>query len=204
MSDKDLNTEQKILEAARIIFIEKGFEGARMQEIADEASINKALLHYYYRSKDKLFESVFREAFFKLTPQIAELIKSETPLFEKIEKFSQQYIQVIRENPYIPGFVLHELSRNPDRMVSLISEMGIDPGIFVAQVNQEIEKGTIHPVSPLHLIINMLALCIFPFVAAPIVKNVFFQNNQLMFDQFLEQRKSEVPNFIINSIKKNE
>jgi AcrR family transcriptional regulator len=204
MSDNNLNTEQKILEAARAVFIEKGYEGARMQEIADEAGINKALLHYYYRSKDKLFEGVFRDAFFQLVPHIVQLIKSDLPLFEKIENFARQYITVFQENPYIPGFILHELSRNPGRIVTMISDLGIDPNIFIGQVEQEIEKGTIHPVNPYHLIVNMLALCIFPFVAAPIINNIIFNKKPDYFDQFIEERKNEVPLFIINAIKKNE
>ncbi len=204
MSEKDLNTEQRILEAARVIFIEKGYEGARMQEIADEAGINKALLHYYYRSKDKLFEGVFRDAFFQLVPHIVQLIKSDIPLFDKIETFVREYIIVFQKNPYIPGFVLHELSRNPDRIVTMISDIGIDPQIFIDQVEQEVEKGTIHPINPYQLIVNMLALCIFPFVASPIIKNIIFSNKPGYFDQFIEERKTESAKFIINAIKKNE
>ena len=76
-TNKDTNTEQSILEAAKIVFIKKGMEGARMQEIADEAGINKAMLHYYYRSKDKLFEAVFKETFLKLVPNLIEIVKTD-------------------------------------------------------------------------------------------------------------------------------
>ncbi len=204
MANTDLSTEQKILEAARIVFIEKGFEGARMQEIADRAGINKALLHYYYRSKDKLFEGVFRGAFFQLVPHIVQLIESDMPLFEKIEVFVGQYIAVFQANPYIPGFILHELNRNPGRIVNMISDLGVDPEIFIAQVHEEVENGSIHPVNPYQLIVNMLALCIFPFVAAPIINNIIFSKKPGYFDQFIEERKKEVPKFIINAIRKNE
>ena len=81
MVEKDLNTEQKIHEAAKTVFIRKGLEGARMQEIADEAGINKALLHYYFRTKDKLFEAVFADAFYKMVPNIIGSLKSDIPLF---------------------------------------------------------------------------------------------------------------------------
>lgn len=202
MNEKDLNTEQKILLAAKKVFIEKGLEGARMQEIADEAGINKALLHYYFRSKDKLFEGVFREAFFRLLPTVIALLKQDIPLFEKIRLFTEQYIDIFKENHHIPGFVLHELSQNPGRVVALISTVGIQPDIFIKQVNEEVRKGTIRPIDPRDLIVNMLAMCIFPFVAAPILKNIIFSEDQDAFNAFIEDRKRSVPEFIINSIKK--
>jgi len=202
MSQMDLNTEQKILEAAKSIFITKGMEGARMQEIADEAGINKALLHYYFRTKDKLFEAVFKDAFSKLVPNIITLLNSDIPLFDKIELFAQNYIDIFIENPFVPGFVLHEINRNPQRIVDLIANIGIDPGLFINQVNREIENRTIEPTDPYQLVVNMLAMCIFPFAATPIIRNIIFNNDNETFKQFLISRRTEVPAFIINSIKK--
>ena len=203
MSDKnDINTEQSILEAAKVVFIQKGMEGARMQEIADEAGINKALLHYYFRSKDKLFKAVFQESFFKLLPNLADLLKSDITLFEKIRLFVERYIDIINANPLLPSFILHELSRNPEAVAEMIKSSGINPVYFVNQVQEEIENGTIEPVQPLHLIVNMLALCIFPFVAKPILQEVIFDQDQQQFDIFIQERKKEVADFIINSIKK--
>jgi AcrR family transcriptional regulator len=202
MSERDLNTEQKILLAAKKVFVEKGLEGARMQEIADEAGINKALLHYYFRSKDKLFEGVFREAFFRLLPTVLSLLKQELPLFEKIRLFTEQYLDIFKDNHYIPGFVLHELSRNPQRVVALISTLGVQPEIFIQQVKEEVKKGAIRPIDPRDLIVNMLAMCIFPFVASPIIKNIIFSGDTSAFNDFIEERKRSVPEFIINSIKK--
>ena len=201
MAEKDLNTEQKILEAARLVFTQKGFEGARMQEIADKGGINKALLHYYYRSKDKLFEGVFREAFFTMVPQVMDLLKSEMPLFEKIRFFTSNYIEIFINNPFIPGFVLHELSVNPKRIVDLLSNMGIQPALFLDQIQAEIDKGIIKPIDPRNLLTNMLAMCIFPFVARPILQNILFTNDEQAFAQFVEDRKKAVPEFIINAIK---
>ena len=95
MVNLQANTEQKILEAAKRIFHQKGFEGARMQEIANEAGINKALLHYYFRSKEKLFEAVFQDAFSQLMGQAREIFFSEKPLKEKITAFLGNYLNVI-------------------------------------------------------------------------------------------------------------
>ncbi|MBM3434974.1 MAG: TetR/AcrR family transcriptional regulator [Bacteroidetes bacterium] len=196
------STEQAILKAAKKVFIRKGMEGARMQEIADEAGMNKALLHYYFRTKDNLFEGIFIEAFQKLVPNILELFDSDLPLFEKIEMFAGKYIETFIENPMVPGFIMHELSRDPDKIVNVIRNIGIKPQVFVKQIEKEIEKGAIIPVDPYHLIVNMLAMCIFPFVAKPILMNVLFDQNPEKFSQFIQQRKKEVPEFIINAIRK--
>ncbi len=202
MNAKDLNTEQTILKAAKNVFVIKGMEGARMQEIADEAGINKALLHYYFRSKDKLFEAVFKEALFKLMPNLMDLMKKDLALFEKIKLFVENYINTINENPHIPAFIIHELNRNPERVAELIKSTGINPSFFVNQVYEEIEKGTIEPVNPFHLIVNMLAMCIFPFVARPILQNIIFNEDPKVYAAFIEQRKKEVSEFVINAIKK--
>lgn len=202
MVDKDLNTEQRILEAAKDVFVRKGLEGARMQEIADEANINKALLHYYFRGKDKLFEAVFRETFFKLLPNLVDLMKSDISLFEKIRLFVENYIDIINDNPLLPIFVLHELNRNPQRVVEMIKSSGINPVYFVIQIQEEIEKGTIELINPLHLIVNMISMCIFPFVARPILQGIIFNEDSQNYDAFIQERKKEVSDFIINSIRK--
>jgi AcrR family transcriptional regulator len=202
MAEKNSNTEQNILEAAKLVFVAKGMAGARMQEIADKAGINKALLHYYFRSKEKLFEAVFVEILSKLIPDISELLLSELPLFEKIRKFTQHYIDTIRENPLIPVFILHELNSEPEGIARTFKSMGIQPQIFVDEINREIKKGTIIPIDPLHLIVNLLSMCIFPIVAQPIMQHLIFEDKGEAYSAFLEQRKKEVPEFIINSIRK--
>jgi AcrR family transcriptional regulator len=201
MGEVEVNTEQKILKAAKKVFTLKGKGGARMQEIADEAGINKALLHYYYRSKDKLFEAIFIDAFFTMIPDVLDLLKADIPLFDKIEQFAEKYIDIFLENPFIPGFVMSELSQNPQRIVDLISNSGINPQFFIDQVLEEIQKGNIKPIKPQHLIVNLLSMCIFPFIATPILKNILFNQDSEKFTEFIEQRKKEVPEFIINSIK---
>lgn len=202
MKINDSTTESNIMEAAKRIFVLKGFEGARMQEIADEAGINKALLHYYFRSKDKLFEAVFIDAFVKFVPTILITLNSNSPLFRKIEVFVDHYIDVLSKNPFIPGFILHELGHNTERLSKIIRTVGLNPDLFVEQVKAEIEAGTINPIDPRDLLVNMLAMCIFPFVGKPILKVVLFKNNEEEYHEFLNRRKIAAAQFIINSIKK--
>ncbi len=200
MEEQSQNTEALILEAARKVFIEKGLEGARMQEIADEAGINKSLLHYYFRSKDKLFHAVFIEAFQKFLPQIDSLILTQAPVAVKLEAFITNYINTIIQNPFIPGFVLHELSRDPQSLAELLKSRASMVPQFLQQIQDEIDAGRIKPFDPRQIIINTLGLCIFPFVARPIAQTIFFENNTEAYNQFLEDRKTEVFKFIKSAI----
>ena len=106
IKDKLENAEIEILNAAKEIFQQKGMDGARMQEIADKAKINKALLHYYYRSKQLLFEAVFSNAFALLAPQLNKVLNDDSDLFEKIRQFTDSYITFVINHPYLPNFVI--------------------------------------------------------------------------------------------------
>ncbi|OIP04686.1 MAG: hypothetical protein AUJ97_02380 [Bacteroidetes bacterium CG2_30_32_10] len=201
MLEEEKNTEKTILEAAKRVFLAKGFDGARMQEIADEAKINKSLVHYYFRSKDKLFDAIFEEAFSQFIPKVAETMASDKDIFEKITIFVDTYIEMFINNPHIPTFILHEINRNPDRIVDLLKNSKINPSLFVVSIMQEMQNGAIKPLHPLHLIINMISLCVFPFAAKPIIKGFILNNDEALFNQFIAERKKEVTAFIIRSIK---
>lgn len=198
---KNKVTELEILEAAKRIFQQKGMAGARMQEIADEAKINKSMLHYYYRSKQLLFEAVFKKAFSMLAPQLNEIINADTPLFDKIKGFTQNYISFVIKHPYLPNFIIQELNRNPKFMEELTKEEHF-PNLnkFKKQVEADISKGLIRPIKAEQLFINIIALNIFPFIGAPLLKG-FTVTNDKTYSQLMEERKIEVAVFIINSIK---
>jgi AcrR family transcriptional regulator len=200
---KDQTTEQAILDAAKKVFVRKGMAGARMQDIADEAGINKALLHYYFRNKEKLFEMIFIEAAGKLFPRINAIFASDQPLFEKIESFCDEYITIIMENPYLPLFVLNEIHQDPEYFLQKVMKGNTRPipEKFLVQIDKEVKRGTIKRVSPLHLLMNLISMTIFPFVAKPMLqKNLDL--DELQFRSVMEQRKKEIPRFIIDAIKK--
>lgn len=200
--EKDQNTEQKILAAAKQVFLEKGMDGARMQDIADRAGMNKALLHYYFRNKEKLFEMVFMEQAAQFLPRVGNIMMSDAPLFSKIEQFVDVYITKLTENPYLPLFVLNELNRQPESFILKIwGEKRPPVQQFAMQVMEEVKKGNIKPIEPPHLIVNMVSMCIFPFVAKPMIKWVTQMDDEA-FKQFIEKRKTEVSKFIIDSIRK--
>lgn len=198
----ELSTEQKIKDAARKVFIKKGFAGARMQDIADEAGINKALLHYYYRSKEKLFEVIFDEAFGAIVPAVNAVIAGEGSVEKKLDAFIEQYITIIEENPHLPLFIIHELSSDPDRFVEKIKNRTELPNIslLVTQLFDEISNGRMRFYNPFHLIMNILAMCAFPFVAKPMLKAVSGMSEE-MWQGLMKDRKEEVKRFVKQALQ---
>jgi len=190
------------LDAARNVFIRKGLDGARMQDIADEAGINKALLHYYFRTKDKLFEMIFMETVGKIFPRFEMILLSDMDFFEKIRLIVSSYIEVIIHNPYLPLFVLNEMNKNPE--FGIVDFFKVQRPVvihrFMEDIEKEVSKGTIKAVSPAHLLVNMMSMCIFPFVAKPVI-NIMLDLDELQFRNMMEQRKRVVAEFIIESIK---
>ncbi len=198
---KDENKESQILEAAKNVFQRKGMDGARMQEIADEAGINKALLHYYYRSKQMLFEAVFIRAFSLLAPQLNKILNDDSSIEQKIRNFTENYLSFIIKHPYLPSFIINELNRNPEFILKMKSNKGF-PSLdkFKKQVDLEVEQGVLKPIKGEQLFINIVALNIFPFLASPLIK-AFANVDDAAYQQLLADRKTEVANFIIDSIK---
>ncbi len=201
MSDiKKDNTEERILNAAQTVFIEKGMDGARMQEIANEAGINKALLHYYFRSKQKLFEAIFKQVFKQIFPDIKAFIHSEIPIEEKLGIFVEKYIGLLMKNPFLPSFILKEIYRDPEFLASVIKGQGINPQDLFMMFEKEMGAGNIRKMDPRELMINVLGLSIFPFAAKPLLQIMFFDNDKKAYNHFLKQRKETVKEFILNSI----
>ena len=198
---KNETSEIIILNAAKSVFIKKGMDGARMQEIADEAGINKALLHYYYRSKQQLFEAVFFNAFSLLAPQLNYILNDDSTVKEKITKFSHDYISFVSQHPYLPNFVIQEINRDPDFPIKLKGNSNF-PNLekFKKQINEEVKNGLIKPIKAEQLFINILSLCVFPFVGSPLIKTIGNIDDR-QFNELIEERKTHVANFIINSIK---
>jgi AcrR family transcriptional regulator len=202
MTQIEKNTENQILGAAKKVFLEKGMAGARMQEIADAAGINKSLLHYYYRSKDKLFLAVFRFAVLQFLPGIQEMITSDIHFEEKIRRFVHRYIDILLENPFVPMFIIQEIQRDPDRLFNAFVDAGIKPDEILRQFKKAVDDDEIRDIDPRDLVVNLLSLCIFPVAAKPVMQRLFTDNNSDAYREFIEKRKETVPEFILNAIKK--
>lgn len=199
--EKNSTTEAQILWAAKAVFQQKGLDGARMQEIADEAGINKAMLHYYFKSKQSLFEAVFENAFMLLAPQMNKILNDDSSIEDKIRNFTSSYISFVSVHPYIPNFVIQEMNRNPDFIIKIKTKLGL-PTIekFKKQVATEVENGILKPTSAEQLFVNLLSLSVFPFIGANLIKTML-NASESDYNQLIEARKTEVANFIIHAIK---
>ncbi len=202
MKQKDKNTEALILQTARTVFIDKGLAGARMQDIADRAGFNKALLHYYFTSKNKLFDIVFEQEFGNFFSHLAAILMAELPLFKKIEKIVLLDIERLTQFPGLPNFMLNEMSQNPEVMMKRMKKIPVELilGGFQKQINGEVKKGIIKRLSAQQLLINIQSLCIFPFIARPMIKGLM-QMDEKAYQAMIQKRKTEVAAFIIDAIK---
>ncbi len=200
--NEQLSTEMetRIIEAATKVFVRKGKAGTSMQDIAIEAGINRTLLNYYFRSKDKLFMLIFEKVFLNFIPAIAELMNSPEPIKTKMEKFIEQYITILMKSPLTPLFVMQELNENPGRLISLIRSRGINPEKTLGQLRESIDNGELRAMDPREIIINLLSLIVFPFAGGPMIKGMIFQGSDHEFDLFLRKRVDSLKKYFMSSI----
>jgi TetR/AcrR family transcriptional regulator len=202
VKQKDFSAEQKILDAAKHVFITQGMAGARMQDIADAAGINKAMLHYYFRNKEKLFETIFTEAFEHLFPKLQSILQSEQSVFKKIELICVEYISQMQMMPYLPIFILSEINRQPDAFLKKIWGKRKPPvKAFINMIEKAVKQKEIQPIHPLQLLLNIISLSIFPFMAKPLVLHLSGISKK-QYDALMNERKKIVPQLIIQSLKK--
>ena len=200
------DTEQKILQAATTVFLEKGHDGARMQEIADRAGINKALLHYYFRSKQGLFRTVFKKEFQLMLTSIFGLISPTDNFEEFLEKFIAGYLENISSRKNIMRFILWELDKSPQEVASWffeIFEKGGFPGNpIIMRVEKAIKDGEIKSVDPTNFVISLLGMCVFPFVAEPMLKHLLPDFN-IDAPDFLKNRTKAIVELIFSDPRIN-
>lgn len=198
----DKTAELKILDAARKIFLEKGLAGARMQDIANEACLNKALLHYYYRSKEKLFQTIFEDELLNFFNNMQAIMNSPISLFEKIDRLVSSEIDSMNSCPRLPIFILNELNQDPDSCLSKMKALEMHKlyDKFRIEVEAEIEKGSIKNVKPDHLFLNLLAMTGYPFIAKPVVQGLF-ELDEHDYSEFVQSHKINVSKFIIQSLQ---
>ena len=205
----DENTEQRILQAARSVFVRRGTAGARMQEIAEEAGVNQALLHYYFRTKDRLAAAVFREAAGRLVPSVAALVGGEGTIEEKVERFVHLYIDTVRHSPFLPGYVLAELHHHPERVKAMMSEAAGARVEHIArefvrrldeQLKQRASAGTMLAITPQQFVVSVMGLVVMPFLARPILP-MLLDGDDGAFDRFLDERRADLPGFILNALR---
>jgi TetR/AcrR family transcriptional regulator len=209
MTAPDPDTEQKILDAAHAVFVRRGTAGARTQEIADEAGVNKALLHYYFRTKERLAEAVFERAARQLFPPLLATLTSDLSIEEKVERVIHHYIDTFRRAPFLPGYILSELHHHPARISRLVQVItGMPAGGFgsrlLTKLSQQIEErvraGEMRPISADQFAINLISLSVFPFAAEPMLR-VAFGWGEGDFQKFLDRRRRELAGFFLSGLR---
>jgi AcrR family transcriptional regulator len=206
---KDGDTEKRILDAARTVFIRRGTAGARMQEIAEEAGVNQALLHYYFRSKERLSEAVFTETAGRMFPAVVGILGGEFTIDEKIDRIVETYVDTMSRSPFLPGYILSELHHHPERIPKLLGNVA--GRTFSAtllpvmekldkQLASEARKGHIRRIGAQQFVVNLLSLCVFPFAARPMFRAAFDMDDDA-FARLITTRRKELPQFIKSALR---
>ena len=194
------NTEEKILSAARKIFTTKGLDGARMQNIADEAGINKALLHYYFRSKMKLFDVVIKETIADFIPVIDKILESDIPLEEKIKLSIEKYFDMLQKNPQLPIFILGEINRDSERFIEIMSEFK-EIRHLASSFNKTFLSAGKRIEEPAQYFTSIISMIIFPYIAKPLIRHAFFSGNENTALIYMESRKQFVIKYALKLLE---
>ena len=201
----DQSLEQSILEIAEKLFLEKGFAQTSTTEIAKEVGCNQALVHYYFRTKDNLFNVIFEQKFKLFFQGIFEMKNmGELKFQDKLKHIIETHFDMLRQNPKMPFLIITELSRRPEQIIILREKLHALPEKVFSELNNdlklEIELGNIREISLTDLIINMLSLNIALFVMMPIAEKIL-QLNETQKEMMITHRKTENVEFILKSLK---
>jgi len=205
---KDSDTENRILHAARTVFIRRGTSGARMQEIAEEAGVNQALLHYYFRSKERLSEAVFSEVAGRMFPAIIQILAGDDAIEKKVSSVVATYLDTMSRSPFLPGYLISELHHHPERVPQLLKGVaGIEVSTALKpvlekldrQISAEVKAGRMRRIPAQQFMANLISLCVFPFAAQPMLRAAFGLDED-GFAKFIATRRKELPQFIMNAL----
>ena len=192
-----MNTKNKILEAAQLLFMKHGLEGVKMQMVADKAGVNKGLLHYYYKTKAKIFTEVFNRITGELLRSVEAMFSDKTfSLDDKISNIVDAYFKLISKNRHLPVFFISEMNRDQSILTSL--EIGPKIRSILSSAQQALPKEK-SPEFAIHFVLTLISLSIFPFMISPLI-NEITQNNNLT-ETILNDRKELVKNILKNMIQ---
>ena len=194
---KDISTEERIKAAARKVFHQKGYAGTRTRDIAEEAGINHAMLNYYFRSKEKLFEIVMMETIGQFFKGVGVILNDEsTSLEEKIERVVANYIDLLLEEPELPIFMFNEVRANPESFVANTPIIqALEHSVLAQQYAEAVAQGRINEPNLIHTVLNVISLVIFPFITQPIF-TALSRTDKEAYKALMLQRKALIPQWI--------
>jgi AcrR family transcriptional regulator len=198
----DLETRERILQAAHSVFTHKGTAGSRTQEIADEAGVNKALVHYYFGTKAALADAIFERALATITPKMFGILADpERTIEQKVADIVREQIDFHTERPYFAGYLVSELHAEPERVARLVQRRGHLPlDVLRRQLREGIRAGKIRPMSAEQFVANMMGLLIFPFATRPALSQLLGLD-AAGWRTFVEERKRFLPGFVMAGLR---
>ena len=198
------NTEENILRAAEKLFYERGYAMTHTTDIAKEAGCNQALVHYYFRSKEKLFEQVFESKLRLFVSVFLSTGNDEKRFEDKLRKKIEAHFEILRKNPRLPFLLLNEFSTNPNRLSSFRANLGKVPEGILQRLDEELQElasqGVIRHIRALDLMLSIISLNAIIFMAEPVIKTMI-GSNEKQFKEILEQRKSENVEIILSRLR---
>ncbi len=191
MSNETL--ENRIIEAARQQFIKKGYECTSMSDIAALAGINRPTLHYYFRTKEKMFQAVFGDILKTLIPQIQNILTNEQPFLDKLSILLDMYFSLFTQNPEIPYFILNEIQRDPEHLVSVALALHIDQYAQIIQQNiqAEMKAKKLRTVELQFIAMTFYSLLICPFLIQKLLKLLLYKDPE-KYAEFLQNWKRHI------------
>jgi TetR/AcrR family transcriptional regulator len=201
----ETDAKKRILDAADEIFVRRGIDGARMQEIADHAGVNKALLHYYFRSKANLARAVWLRIASSFVPGILEMMASDLSLGDKIDRFVDTYHTTLTRHPYLLAYVISEAARHPDLVDDFYSSERRQAARGMIdklreQIDEHLEAKKIAPVSAEQFFVTLASSCLFPFAARPMIAEVLGLGPTGV-REFMKRRRRELPTFLKRALQ---
>ena len=194
MNTENESTEEKILAAAEEIFLRDGYAGSRMQDVADLAGINKALLHYYFRSKDKLFEKIFDKKASIMFPQMEELFEIKTPFTDLLCTYVEKYMELLMANPFLPLFIMTTINKPNGQDFIQKLPFAINRKL-IETYSKEVASGKVKALNPLHFVLSIFSMCAFPFMAKPVLK-IMANADDDQFKELMQSRVAEIQGYI--------
>jgi len=200
MNRMDASTRDRLLDIASEVFHQKGLSGARMQEIADAAGINKAMLHYYFKSKEQLFDTVFQQALGQFLSGIAQALTSDAPLRQKVEQYVTYTTEALLHKPAVAAFIAHELQQHPERLATRFADQSL---INLDNLRQQLLT-TGQPRfqatnTAEHFFADMVALCVYPVLAQPLLRRLM-QHTESQYQAFLRERQAHITQILLGQL----
>lgn len=202
-TDEKTAAELRIIDAAKSVFMLKGLEATSMSDIAKEAGISRTSLHYYFRTKEKLFREIFRRVVAGFMPQLGKIIRGKASVREKVEKFVDSYIDLLASVPSAPHFIINEIYRDPAGMVALFLSVENEHGNIayaLKMLDAHAKKMKLKDFDAQHFCLSLYSQCVFPFVLSPVLKSAYFNADPKLYSEFLKRLKKEIAQMAITRL----